>query len=277
MRSTYPSFGSEKIIRFTGKSISHIDHNAFAGVNSVQSIDLSNNAITVISQAFNPYNYYLLIGTNLCYKPAIEVGSHSCYPGGHFNNLLTINLSNNKITHIDIDSMLGTVCETLDLSYNSLNKLVYDQLFSVVGPVNPVAKLKTLNLSNNQLTDISGLFPWSSAYYSRLTHIKLSFNKLTQITSTLFSNVKSLTHLYLNNNLITSIHKESFAGLVNLREIHIYSNSYYDLAATNPMQMIAILQLCSPTSSSLCGVCTSSSCAKFLEYPYSSGETFRIN
>ena len=36
LRSTYPSFSSATKISFTGKSISHIDHNAFTAVNSVQ-------------------------------------------------------------------------------------------------------------------------------------------------------------------------------------------------------------------------------------------------
>ncbi len=237
---------------------------------------MSNNTIQVISQAFNPFYYYLAytttsLATSNCINTAVSYAS--CQPGTHFNNLLTINLSNNKITYIDKESLLGTVCETLDLSYNSLSKLVCDQLFSNISPTNPVPKLKTLNLSNNQLTDISGLFTYSSAYYSRLTHINLSFNKLTQITNTTFSNVKSLTHLYLNDNNINAIALNSFEGLLSLRQLHFYNNPYYDLAATNMMQMLNLLQLCS-IASNLCQFCISSSCTKFLEYPYVSGETF---
>ena len=71
--------------------------------------------------------------------------------------------------------MLGSVCDTLDLSYNSLSKLTHNQLFSTLGPTNPTPKLRELYLSGNKLTDISQLFSYSSAYYSKLTYIDLSF------------------------------------------------------------------------------------------------------
>ena len=95
------------------KIITHIDHNAFAGVNSIQSVDLSNNSITAITQAFNPYYYQMIYAVNSCTN---TITGGSCAPSTHFRNLMTINLSNNKISHIDENSMLGVVCDTLDLT-----------------------------------------------------------------------------------------------------------------------------------------------------------------
>jgi len=271
LRSTYSSYGSATSISFAGMSISHIDHNTFAGVTSVQSIDLSNNEITVISQAFNPFYYYLVyISYSISHKNCLNTGSGSgfvnCAPGTHFNFLLIINLSNNKISYIDKDSMLGTVCETLDLSHNNLTKLVYNQLFSIIGPLNPTSKLRKLYLNNNQLTDISSLFNRISRYYSNLTHIYLSYNKLTQITSTTFSDVKSLTHLYLDNNNLNAIASDSFRSLDSLRELHIYNNPCESI-----FQLFDYLQLCNPNNK-LCVVCFNSSCSISLVSLYMSAK-----
>jgi len=270
LRSTYSSYDSATSISFTGKSISHIDHNTFAGVTSVQTIDLSNNAITVISQAFNPFYYYLVYTSTSkdpynCFNTGVGTFIR-CAPGTHFDSLSTINLSNNKISHIDMDSMLGTVCETLDLSHNSLTKLVYNQLFSTFSPVYPKSRLRKLYLNNNQLTDISGLFTQLTYSYSNLTHINLSYNKLTQITSSTFSEVTSLTHLYLNNNNINAIDSNSFVGLVNLRQLHFYNNPFY-LENGSLSQILQYLQLCTQANN-LCFVCSNSSCSKSLASLY---------
>ena len=106
LRSAYSSFGSVTSIDFTEKSIIHVDHNTFSGVNSVQTINLSNNAIQIIGHAFNPYYYYLVYATALyssyvpyyamCYNTGTGTNDY-CAPATHFKNLLTINLSKNKL------------------------------------------------------------------------------------------------------------------------------------------------------------------------------------
>jgi Leucine-rich repeat (LRR) protein len=261
LRSLYSDYASATTMSFNSKRITHIDHNAFSGVNAIQSIDLSNNSITAIGQVFNPYYYYMIYAANSCYNTA---ASGSCAPSAHLNSLLTINLSNNKISIIDENSMLGSVCDTLDLSYNSLSKLVYNQLFSVISTSYPIPKLRVLNLSNNKLTDISQLFTNPSTYYSKLTHIHLSSNLLTTITPTTFKNVLSLSHLFLNDNKITAIDQTSFSGLTNVRQIHLYNNPFYPETPT-VQQILLLLQFCTLANPS-CSLCSNALCSLKLSF-----------
>jgi Leucine-rich repeat (LRR) protein len=228
------------------KDINHIDHFAFADLNALQFLDLSENSISVISQAFNKYIF------NIVYA------SGPWAPPTHFNNLLDINLSHNKIIHIDTDSFLAAFCQTLDLSYNSLTRINANQLFTKWTTYPNPIKINTLKLNNNQLSDISGLFSYGSTLYPKLTHVYLNSNKITRIEADTFRNVKSMTHLYLNDNKITSIDGLAFQGLVNLRQVYLHDNP----VALNPLQIAQILQLCRPANP-LCAICFSESCSKF--------------
>lgn len=280
LRSMYSL--SATSMNFQSKSISHIDHNAFAGVTAIQTINLSNNFLTVITQALNPYYYYLVYATYKTFSTSCSYSYAKCYntgaginakcaPATHFTNLLTINLSKNKIAHIDKDSMLGAFCQTLDLSFNNLNKIVYNQLFSTIEPQsylitnsNPFNKLKTLNLNGNKLKEISELFTYSSTYYPQLTDVYLNSNLIEKIGSDTFKNVKSLIKLDLANNKIIAIEGLSFQGLTNLRQVFIHDNPL-TTNMTTP-SMLQILQLCIPANP-MCILCFSTSCTKS-DYPY---------
>jgi Leucine-rich repeat (LRR) protein len=260
VRSKYSNYATATSMYFDSRQITHIDHNAFSGVNSIRYIVLDYNSITAIGQVFNPYYYFMVYGTNMCYNTATS--GISCAPSTHLNNLDVLGLSNNKITTIDENSMIGCVCERLDLSYNSLSKLTHNQLFSTLGPTYPTPKLRELYLSDNKLTDISQLFSYSSSYYSKLTLIDLSFNLLTTISTSTFQNVQSLIQLRLNDNKITSINQASFSGLTNLRQIHLYNNPFYPLTPS-VSQLLNLLQFCTSANPS-CTICSNNSCSKAL-------------
>jgi len=297
LKKFYSNYSTATSMSFKSKLISHIDHTAFAGVNAIQSIDLSNNSLMFVGQAFNPLYFYLVhspasyvfngycnacgitcptscSGTTCsktcqgyisnaqcsptisnCYNVAKDY--QTCSTGTYLNNLMTINLSSNKISHIDENSMLGCVCDTLDLSYNSLSRLVFNQLFSILG--RPTTKLRVLNLNSNKLTDISQLFTFPSSYYSKLEQIDLSFNSLTTITPTTFKNVLSLSQLFLNDNKITAIDTDSFKGLANLRQLHLYNNPFYPETPT-VSQLLYLLQFCD-LANPYCSICLNALCS----------------
>ena len=234
---------------FSSKSIVHIDHFTFGEVNSIKSINLSNNSISIVSQAFNQYLFRMIF-----------VSQH-WDTSNHFYYLLHLNLSHNKIIHIDMDSLLGAFCKTLDLSYNKLTKLTSNQLFTKWSSYPNPIKIETLYLNNNELNDISSLFSYSSSHYPRLAHVYLEFNSLTRIDSSTFANVKSLTHLYLNENQIKSIDSLTFQGLTNLRQVYLYNNPVSNYASVTP-QLLQLLQLCGPANTN-CSVCFSASCSSY--------------
>jgi Leucine-rich repeat (LRR) protein len=234
---------------FSHKSILHIDHFTFAGVNAIKSINLSNNSISIISQAFNQFIY------NFIYT------SGPWAPPSHFKNLLDINLSNNKISSIDTDSFLASFCETLDLGYNSLTNIHSNQLFTKFVSYPSPIKLKTLKLNNNKIHDISPLFMYESNFYPLLIHVYLQFNLISKIESNSFSNVKSLTHLYLNDNQISSVSSHSFEDLENLIQIHLYNNPITYISPDNIQNLVQVTQVCKPAGQ-YCMVCLSESCTQ---------------
>jgi hypothetical protein len=260
VRSLFSNYTTATSMDFRSKLITHIDHNAFSGVNSIQEIYLSSNSITAIGQVFNPYYYFMVYGTNMCYNTATS--GISCAPSTHLNKLWTLSFADNKITTIDENSMIGSVCERLYLNYNSLSKLTHNQLFSTLGPTYPTPKLRELYLYKNKLTDISQLFSYSSSYYSKLTLIDLSFNLLTTISTSTFQNVQSLTYLLLNDNKITAIDQASFSGLANLKQIHLYNNPFYPLTPS-VSQLLNLLQFCT-SANPQCLLCSNGSCTKAL-------------
>jgi Leucine-rich repeat (LRR) protein len=250
LHNLYPSYESTQNMDFKLHNIVHVDHFTFAGANAVQSINLSNNSISVISQAFNQYLFTIV------YRSATWA------PATHFNNLLDINLSHNKIIHIDTDSFLAAFCQILDLSYNSLTRIHANQLFTkwATNP-NPI-KINTLKLNNNQLSDISGLFSYGSTLYPHLAHVYLNSNKITRIEADTFRNVKSLTHLYLNDNKITSIDGLAFQGLVNLRQVYMHGNPVVTISNPSEISQIwQVMQLCA-SANPQCIICFSAACQK---------------
>ena len=249
LRTNYPDYATVVNMTFRSLSIIHVDHFAFAGTIALQSLDLSNNSLTVISQAFNQYLFTMV--TN----------SGTWAPPTHFNQLSTLNLSKNKIFHIDADSFVGAFCETLDLSFNSLTSVRSNQLFTkFTSYPNPI-KLKTLKLNNNKLKDISGLFSYSNTVYPQLTTLRLEFNLLQTIDNNTFTNAKSLTHLYLNDNLITFIDPYAFKDLLNLRQLFLYNNNNTNVSPTNLQSLLMAMQVCKPAGQ-YCMVCLSESCTK---------------
>jgi hypothetical protein len=253
LRALYPSYASTTSMDFRSRNIIHVDHFTFGGANAVQSINLSNNSISVISVAFNKYLFTHVYA------------SYTWAPPAHFANLLSIDLSYNKIIHIDTDSFLAAFCETLDLSHNSLSKLHVDQLFTNWDTYPNPIKIKYLKLNNNKLSDISGLFSYRFSYtlaaYPRLTHVYLQSNLLKRIEANTFTTVLSLTHLYLNDNQITSIDGLAFKGLVNLRQVYIYNNPVSNFGGGITTGILTLLQLCGPANTQ-CLICFSTTCTK---------------
>ena len=177
-------------------------------------------------------------------------------------NLEHVNLANNRIQHIDKDTNILATIKKLDLSFNPLTeesvvnvlnqpKKIKELNMAATG-INLVpvletpflrhlnlsgnnlqdlgvdvfqrpALLESLDLSNNQLTQIgSGL----AAVWSRLAYLKelsLSANPLTQIVRGDLSNLLALERLDLSQ-LVTCIRVDiqAFALLPNLQTLRLY-------------------------------------------------------
>ena len=63
----------------------------------------------------------------------------------------------------------------------------------------------------------------------KLTKIKLSNNKLKEISPDIFRGLTNLTYIDLNRNELTSLDPYLFKGLVNLSEVDLSDNCFTNL------------------------------------------------
>jgi len=131
-----------------------------------------------------------------------------------------IHISNKIIRKIDPNLFNGfTKLTILDLSNNQLTQLS-DQQFG--GLIN----LKKLYLNNNKI-EILG-FGWDNRKLfeglNKLEVLHLNKNKIQSLPEYVFKDLANLFELNLESNYIKSIHYESLSGLINLKVLNLRWN-----------------------------------------------------
>lgn len=164
-----------------------------------------------------------------------------------FNSLTFLDLSSNRLKAIPPEMITVAPLTHLDLSDN--------QIATLPVPINPLAaSLTWLSLAKNQLKSIpiripndgsqadqhEGLFIKQSDIQplTRLEHLNLSHNKLTEIPDMFEELSATLTYLDIANNAITSL-PASCGSLSALRYLHAPNNN---LEAVSPMSLMRSLE-----------------------------------
>lgn len=104
------------------------------------------------------------------------------------------------------------------------------------------AHLTSLNLNNNQITDIS-ITNLSNA--RNLEELYLNHNQISGTSS--FGGITSLKKLFLDDNQITNTN--GLTSLTRLTELHLYNNHISNIAGLNTLPALATLDLKSQTLS----------------------------
>ncbi|XP_073403171.1 platelet glycoprotein Ib alpha chain [Dendrobates tinctorius] len=152
-----------------------------------------------------------------------------------FKDLTELEVTDNGMTNFDIDIPL--MIEELNLANNSLRKLPKVSLLSA---------LKTLHLSNNQISTIqenafTGLMRLTMLKLQhnhidslseevfmglpKLNHLDLSYNQLRHLPNRLLSRSESLVILYLSGNRLTEIPNNFFEEL-DLGYVYLENNPW---------------------------------------------------
>lgn len=165
--------------------ITVLQHRAFSGLRRLSKLDLQRNAIE-----------------NLAH--------------GTFTDsvVLSIDLSWNKLTNIQVDQLTVTGLKRLSLSHNVITLLVA-RCFPDT--------LEELDLSDNILEEIQ---PSILSNLKDLVKLNLSENKLKIITPTV--SLPSLAVLDVSHNIVAGINRGSFSDFPELKELRLgYNNISY--------------------------------------------------
>lgn len=184
-------------------------------INSVISIDLSNNNIYSLSNNFK--NLHNLKSLNLK-NNKIGILENSL---DDLINLIYLNLNNNQIAFIKGSFNNLKNLKKLILSNNEIKKLE--------NSFNNLSNLEFLNLSNNRITKLSN----SLENLQQLKYLNLENNFIAELNDSL-QNLQNLKYLNLNNNRLVKLPAE-LKQLNNLQYLYLNQNQLTDLTIILPI------------------------------------------
>jgi len=142
----------------------------------------------------------------------------------HFKNLVSLNLSKNKITDISILKEL-TRLKYLDLSLNNIND---------ISALSGMAELKELYINNNKITDISALLDKPN-----LKHLDAARNNISDISS--LGGLTNLEYLNLSDNKI--VDASALKRLTKLSYLNLEYNDIADISSLGNLKNLETLLL----------------------------------
>ncbi|XP_054721560.1 toll-like receptor Tollo [Uloborus diversus] len=195
--------------------LSQIDSSIFRSQYSLQVLHLSHNEIEVISDyAFSStYKLHSLMLNNNRLKRLTSV----TFSGLNVLNVLLLNSNDIDFVHTDAFRNNSALME-LNLAGNKLN--------TVPSAVQPLQLLRSLDLSDNRITDIHNA---SYLGIDNLYSLVLSGNKIGNLTRGAFEELPSLRILSLANNEIYSVEQSTFDDILYLHALRLDSNFLPDV------------------------------------------------
>lgn len=187
---------------------------SLVGLGELLKLDLSNNQLVALpARFFHPVRGSL---TELY----LQNNSISVIPPGLFTGLskvTVLDLSHNEVTSHWIGQATFTDMNrliSLDLSNNKLSRIdasSFTTLFT----------LQSLSLQNNQIESITEN---AFAANRNLHTLQLSGNRITALDAGSFTGLEVLNALFLDGNLIMNIHQAAFANVTGLMELNLGGN-----------------------------------------------------
>uniref|UniRef100_A0A0B7BLL2 LRRCT domain-containing protein n=1 Tax=Arion vulgaris TaxID=1028688 RepID=A0A0B7BLL2_9EUPU len=261
--TSWPSWISSSkslyFLNFALNSIAYVPDDAFNSLtNTLKQLSLETNGLTEVPKALlnlSQLKQLVLSGNNfkdVNGRPGIEqllsFPSAKTIEGLFIESIgLTVlpNLSGlTKLTAIKLgyNNISDPTSGSLPMSVTYL-QLQFNNLPSVPTVVSNVADIGILDLSNNQITNISMDMLSSKIYYLDLSNnniseiteaigtriysldtLNLKFNPITYIAPSAFKSITSLIDLYLDNTFLTEL-PVALSSLINLRTLTITPGS----------------------------------------------------
>ncbi|XP_037295021.1 chaoptin-like [Manduca sexta] len=129
-----------------------------------------------------------------------------------------------------------TRLQKLILSSNNIEKITGKPFYFL-------SNLESLDLSNNQLTNVDELFQFE-LHPNKLFKLSLAYNRIEELPGDVFEELTSLIELDLSYNKITNINEEPFSNLTSLETLRLNNNLIKNLnGAVNNLHILKNLYL----------------------------------
>jgi len=236
METDFLSFSTEiETVNLANNKLVKIPSKGFNNGPSLTTIDLSRNTIRRVNRdAF--YNLRL-IDIDLSYNE-IEFIDPDAFQ--HVATLRTVLLNHNNLVEVPSELLRNIILlNKLDLDYNLLETLppgAFDGLYvedlslasNIIGSVDPRAFegsliINSINLAKNRIEHIpNNTFNYREL--SKLSHLSLSYNILTEVAGEMIAGLSGLTTLDLSNNQIHKMADGAFTALWTLSTLRLDGN-----------------------------------------------------
>jgi len=212
-----------RVIDLSRNLLDSIPADTFMGLQYLETLDLSHNQIKSIdSGAFQSiYKIDIILSHN-----NISLIPRSAFTG--CANISMLDLSYNNISRIHSEAFLDSDVTQLVLNHNKISNLTLLPIANLPG-------IRFLNLSYNEITRVDlksfGLKQNTKLYEAAV--IDLSFNKLTELSGSMFEKFWALRYLNLSNNHFIRLGFGSFGNLPTLLELNLDNNRLKDIGSIN--------------------------------------------
>ncbi|XP_054270825.1 toll-like receptor Tollo [Macrosteles quadrilineatus] len=205
------------VLNLSNNNIAKLESTVFRDLYSLQILRLEENSIQSIAEnTFGSLsNLHTLI---LSYNKLTRIDSNT------FNGLLGLNvlsLDSNLIEYIDPEALRNST-SLQDLHLNS------NKLYDIPAVLNEVPQLQTLDLGDNQITEI---FNTSFASMEKLVGLRLTENSISNVSKGVFDKMTALRILNLSSNKIQRVEAGSFDANTNLMAIRLDGNYITEINA----------------------------------------------
>ena len=251
-----------------GYSSSSVDPSEFAGLSSLEYLNLRNNAIeTLYPGAFQDLTSLkgldfdegriktledgVFRGLTSLTSLSMSGNRLTTINPGAFNDLTaldTLRLFTNNITSLDANTFSGlTTLEDLDLSNNPIADLHEDAF----DPLTALTRLRLANLSASLMNA-----DWDEDLFeslTNLTYLNIRRNSFTTLDEDLFDDLTNLETLDISESAITALPEDIFDGLTSLTRLNLNHNALTTLPADifDDLSSLQRLQLNSNSLTSL--------------------------